>query len=94
MVQTRNNQDTDGDGLIDEDEVRITITDPNNVDTDGDGLIDEAEVEGTYNDGTSHGLGDINPDNPDIDYDGLTDLDEVNMRTDPNNPDNRWRWFI
>jgi hypothetical protein len=36
--------DTDGDGLIDEDEVELFHTDPARCDTDGDGMPDGAEV--------------------------------------------------
>ena len=35
--------DSDGDGLLDEEEIRLG-TDPNNPDTDGDGLLDGEEV--------------------------------------------------
>jgi len=39
--------DTDGDGLIDKDEVKIYLTDENNVDTDGDTCSDYDEVYGS-----------------------------------------------
>ena len=65
--------DTDGDGLSDEEELRIG-TDPKNPDTDGDGLTDGEEVKVYKTD----------PLNPDTDYDGLTDGDEVyKYKTDP-----------
>ncbi len=41
--------DTDGDGLIDGDEVLIWKTDPLNPDTDGDGYLDGLEVKSGYN---------------------------------------------
>lgn len=43
------NPDTDGDGLIDGDEVIIWKTDPLNPDTDGDGYLDGLEVKSGYN---------------------------------------------
>jgi MYXO-CTERM domain-containing protein len=70
--------DTDGDGLIDGDEVDARGTDPTNPDTDGDGLRDGEEVDDASTD----------PTNPDSDGDRLDDGDEVNIHgTDPNNPD-------
>ena len=39
-----NNPDTDGDGLLDGEEVNRFLTDPTNPDTDGDTLQDGAEV--------------------------------------------------
>jgi outer membrane protein OmpA-like peptidoglycan-associated protein len=69
--------DTDGDGLLDEEELRIG-TDPRNPDTDGDGLKDGEEVY-TYK---------TDPLNPDTDGDGLKDGEEVHTyMTDPLNPD-------
>ena len=69
--------DSDGDGLLDEDEIRLG-TDPNNPDTDGDGLLDGEEVL-TYK---------TDPLNPDTDGDGLTDGEEVRKyKTDPKNRD-------
>jgi Tol biopolymer transport system component len=70
-------QDTDGDGLTDAEEMQIG-TDPNNPDTDGDGLLDGEEVK-TY--GTD-------PLKPDTDGDILNDAQELRIyRTDPTNPD-------
>ena len=66
--------DTDGDGLPDQDELRLK-TDPRNPDTDGDGLLDGEEVLKYKTD----------PLNPDSDYDGLTDGQEVYAhKTNPN----------
>jgi hypothetical protein len=36
--------DTDGDGILDDDEISIYGTDPDNVDTDGDGMNDGDEL--------------------------------------------------
>ena len=69
--------DSDGDGLLDDDEIRLG-TDPNNPDTDGDGLLDGEEIK-------AYGT---NPLNPDTDGDGLTDGEEVRKyKTNPLNPD-------
>lgn len=70
--------DTDKDGLYDDEEEDKYGTDPENPDTDGDGLKDGEEVK-TY--GTD-------PKNPDTDGDGLNDGDEVKKySTKPTNPD-------
>lgn len=67
-------KDSDNDGLLDEDEVKIYNTDPTNPDTDGDGLRDGDEVERHKTDPTLR----------DTDYDRLLDGEEVNThRTDP-----------
>ena len=67
-------KDTDGDGLLDDDETAIYNTDPNNRDTDGDGLIDGEEVNRHKTDPTLR----------DTDYDRLLDGEEVNShKTDP-----------
>jgi len=69
--------DSDGDGLTDEEELKLG-TDPHNPDTDGDGLTDGEEVKVYHTD----------PLNPDTDYDGLKDGDEVyKYKTDPLNRD-------
>lgn len=67
-------KDTDGDGLLDEDETAIYNTDYTNRDTDGDGLIDGDEVK-TYK---------TDPTQRDTDFDRLLDGEEVNShKTDP-----------
>ncbi|NUN14071.1 MAG: OmpA family protein [Myxococcales bacterium] len=92
--------DDDGDGLPDADEVRGN-TDPKNPDTDGDGLNDGDEVNTHDTDPTNPDTdGDelqdgqevtdtaTDPTNPDTDDDGLPDGQEVNeTTTDPNDPD-------
>ncbi len=54
--------DSDGDTLLDEEEINRTGTDPNDPDTDHDGLRDDVEVRGP-----------TDPVNPDTDGDGLLD---------------------
>jgi hypothetical protein len=67
--------DTDGDGLSDDDEVNVHNTDPFNDDSDGDGLLDGFEV--------NHPSC-IDPNMPDTDGDGRSDADEINADlTDP-----------
>jgi hypothetical protein len=65
-------QDSDQDGLSDDDEALVTGTDPNNSDSDSDGLVDGVEVANR-----------MNPLDPDMDKDGVTDGQEVNQGTDP-----------
>jgi len=60
--------DSDGDGVSDEDEINIYGTDPYSSDTDGDGLLDGDEIN----------LYDTNVTNPDSDGDGLLDGEEIN----------------
>ncbi|MGD2049445.1 MAG: hypothetical protein PVH03_08120, partial [Chloroflexota bacterium] len=70
------NPDTDGDGLLDGEEVLTWGTSPLNRDTDGDILLDGDEVR-TYR---------TDPTNPDTDGDGIPDGVEVANGTDPLNP--------
>ena len=65
-------QDTDRDGISDNDEVLVTGTDQNNPDSDNDGLVDGVEVDNR-----------MNPLDPDMDKDGVPDGQEVNQGTDP-----------
>jgi len=65
-------QDSDADGISDDDEVLVTGTDANNPDSDGDGLVDGVEVSNR-----------MNPLDPDMDKDGVTDGQEVDQGTDP-----------
>jgi hypothetical protein len=70
--------DSDGDGLLDRDEVDVYGTDPTEPDSDGDGLSDFQELRET---GT-------NPLSRDSDADGLDDGAELNEhKTDPLNAD-------
>jgi hypothetical protein len=64
--------DSDGDGLLDGDEVNVHGSDPTEADGDGDGLIDGAEV------AAGSAL-----DDPDSDGDGLLDGFEVAYGLDP-----------
>lgn len=100
LVETKP-KDTDGDGLNDDDEIKIYRTDINNRDTDGDGLTDGEEVlqyktDPLNRDTDSDGLTDgdevkrykTDPLKADTDGDGLKDGQEVNTyKTDPLNPD-------
>ncbi|MFP4393666.1 MAG: PKD domain-containing protein, partial [Anaerolineales bacterium] len=73
-----NDPDTDGDGLIDGEEVNTYGTDPNNPDSDDDGLTDYEEVNDYGTD----------PNDADSDDDGLIDGEEVNTHnTDPHDDD-------
>src|ERR1700752_797074 len=65
-------QDTDQDGISDDNEVLVTGTDPNNEDSDNDSLSDGVE-----------GANRMNPLDPDMDRDGVSDGDEVANGTDP-----------
>ena len=69
-------QDTDQDGIADQDELLATGTDANNPDTDGDGLSDGVEVQNR-----------MNPLDPDMDQDGVDDGQEVAQGSDPFSPE-------
>ena len=69
------NPDTDGDGLLDGQEVNQYGTNPTQQDSDGDGLIDGEEVNDYQTD----------PNNPDTDGDSIPDGAEVEAGTDPRN---------
>ncbi len=74
--------DTDADGLTDDDENNIYLTDPNDPDTDDDGLLDGTEVDAAM------GGGCPDPLDSDSDGDTLSDGDEaVTLGTDPCNAD-------
>ena len=89
-------EDTDGDGLLDGEEVNTTLSDPVLDDTDGDGLLDGAEVnthgssplladtdEDGINDRVEVEVYGSNPSLKDSDGDGFDDLFEVNTGFDP-----------
>ena len=69
-------RDSDGDGLSDYDEIYVYGTDPLNPDTDGDGLSDYDEI---FVYGTD-------PLNKDTSGNGFTDGQEVEMGTNPIDP--------
>ena len=72
------NRDSDGDGLVDGEEVNFHHSDPLRTETDGDGLSDNFEVRVAHTD----------PGKADTDGDGLSDPDEINtFHTDPLNAD-------
>ena len=75
------NPDSDGDGLLDGDEVYVHGTDPLDVDSDDDGMGDGYEV--------GAGLDPVDPAdaNGDADSDGLSNLLEHDLGTDPNDVD-------
>jgi hypothetical protein len=88
--------DSDGDGLLDSEEVAFG-SDPQNPDSDGDGLQDAEEKEKGTNpmnsDSDGDGLGDFeesqgttDPLVSDTDGDGFDDGFETTYNTDPNNP--------
>lgn len=91
--------DTDGDGLNDGDEVLTYHTDPLKKDTDGDGLTDGQEVLKYHTnplkkDSDGDGLSDYDevmkyktdPNKMDTDGDGFTDGQEIEMGTNPLDP--------
>jgi dihydroxyacetone kinase DhaKLM complex PTS-EIIA-like component DhaM len=86
-VSTYLDDDTDGDGLLDQEELNTYGTDPNRADTDGDGLNDGDEVaywKDTWNQ-DADGDGQINLLDPDADGDGIADGSDTN--DSPNPPD-------
>jgi hypothetical protein len=66
-------RDSDGDGITDVDEVKVTTTDPAKADTDDDGLMDGLEVNVYHTDAKK----------ADTDGDGSPDGTEVAYGTDP-----------
>lgn len=91
--------DTDGDRLLDREEVDSYQTNPLVADTDGDGLQDGDEIQTHQTDPRNPDMdGDgvldgaeiarsTDPRNADTDGDGLRDNDEIRLETDPRNPD-------
>ena len=79
------NDDTDGDGLLDGEELDTYFTDPLSADTDGDSLVDSVETDtGTYISPSDTGT---DPNDADSDSDFLNDGFEVGIGTDPTDPD-------
>jgi len=69
-------QDTDQDGISDQDEILVSGTDPKNNDSDNDGLNDGVEV-----------VNRMNPLDADMDKDGVSDGQEIANGTNPVFPD-------
>jgi hypothetical protein len=86
-VSTYLDGDTDGDGLLDQEELNTYGTDPNRADTDGDGLNDGDEVAfwGDRWNQDDDGDGQINLLDSDADGDGIADGSDTN--DSPNPPD-------
>src|SRR5437660_1480575 len=83
-AQAQEAVDTDKDGLYDYEEIYTYHTNPANPDTDGDGFSDGEEVKNGY----SHLVGNLKKmTEVDTDNDGLSDALEIQLRTDPTNPD-------
>jgi len=96
LTATLNNDDLEGDGLLDYDEEhgyrdgfgRWHTTDPNLIDTDGDGLSDGFEAGETVTEnGKTFRKQRSDPTKADTDDDGLDDMAELGWGTDPFNPD-------
>lgn len=76
--------DSDGDGLIDLQEINLYHTDPQKADTDGDGYTDDEEIKNGYSPlvGNKKKLTEV-----DTDGDGLNDFLEIAFGTDLTKPD-------
>lgn len=76
--------DSDDDGLLDSEEIKIYHTDQLNADTDGDGFKDGEEIKNGYSplDGNN-----IKLNQTDTDKDGLNDDLELKLKSDLKNPD-------
>lgn len=81
-VKKNSVQDSDNDGLSDQDETGVYKTATNNSDTDGDGLTDREEVKVYKTD----------PLKADTDNDGMNDGQEIKSRRNPldSDPDAIW----
>ena len=77
--------DTDGDGILDNDEIDVYGTDPDISDTDNDGISDGEELSYWANQWNMDYDGDgiVNLLDPDSDDDGVSDGLEINQGTDP-----------
>jgi hypothetical protein len=80
--------DTDGDGILDNDELDVYGTDPDRTDTDGDGISDGEELEywGIKWNLDYDGDEMINLLDPDSDNDGVSDGEEINGGYEPSDP--------
>ncbi len=76
--------DSDGDRILDIDELGVYYTDPHNADTDGDGYDDWIELNNQY---SPYSSGRLKLIDSDFDNDGLSDKMELNFHSDPTNPD-------
>lgn len=74
------NEDSDGDGVLDGEEVHLFHTDPRSVDSDADELQDEEEI-----------IIGTNPNSADTDGDGLSDRPEAYKTEIPIGRNWRWR---
>lgn len=91
--------DSDGDKLLDREEVETHSTNPLDPDTDDDKLSDGDEIQTHKTDPRNPDMdgdgrvdgdeiaGGSDPRNPDTDGDGLRDGDEIKLEVDPRNPD-------
>ncbi len=107
LNNAENTIDTDGDGLIDSDEINLLGTDITSTDTDNDGLSDKEEVtiyqsSPLIADTDGDGISDLDevilynsdPTLTDSDGDGFTDLEEVMItNTDPSLIDSDYDGF-
>ncbi|MEI8361064.1 MAG: L,D-transpeptidase family protein [bacterium] len=84
MAYAKNIVDTDADGLSDNEELNLYMTDPNSVDTDADGYTDSEEIKNGY---SPINAKNIKLNKLDTDKDGLSDLIEIKLRSKLNNPD-------
>ena len=80
--------DSDGDSISDIME-SILKTDPNKADTDDDGLTDPQELFITGTDPLVYDSAEptVSDADADIDADGISNIDEIELGTDPQNPD-------
>lgn len=76
--------DTDGDGIMDSDEINLYGTNPNSVDSDGDGYSDLIEIDNGYSPTDNRP---IKHNKLDSDNDGLWDDWEIALGTNPTNSD-------
>jgi hypothetical protein len=87
--------DTDGDGILDTDEINLYQTDPADTDTDGDGISDGEELAywGSNLDTDYDGDGLNNLLDSDSDNDGMPDGAELREGFDPSDPTSKAELF-